>query len=87
MMAVLLSSKDQLAISFGGKAHEIDTILRCKKTLGGEGLFQLAMLCECCLGRTYWFSRKEIQLKGTPQLEVLASQAEEYYANGVDIRS
>ena len=78
---------EEPTICFNNVLHQVDSITHCKKTQGGSSLFELTMYCACCLGRTYWFSRKEIQLNGSATLERLAIQAEEYQTHGIDIRS
>jgi hypothetical protein len=51
----------------------------------GCPLFQLAMSCQCCEGRVFWLSQKEIQRNGCPGLEELIAQVQELQMNGVDI--
>lgn len=50
-------------------------------------MFQITMHCQCCKGRTYWFSKKEISQNGCLDLDNLATQVEELCLNGVDICS
>ncbi len=45
------------------------------------------MCCDCCKGRKYWFSRKEIERNGCAGLEELATQIHELYQNGIDFSS
>ena len=50
-------------------------------------MFRLEMCCHCCTGRTYWFSRKQLQSNACDALIELADQVEAMENNGIDISS
>ncbi len=43
------------------------------------------MLCQCCEGRTYWISEKELAQIPSSELQEQALQAIELYLDGVQI--
>lgn len=52
---------DRLVIKIEDKDHLVDTIVQFKKTLGGVPQFKLAMCCNCCRSREYWYSIHKIK--------------------------
>lgn len=46
----------------------------------------VSMYCDCCQGRKYWLSERELRSIGDPSLQEQANQAIEFYSEGVDIR-
>lgn len=79
--------QEGLHLSYNGKLHTVDSIFNHKVTHQGLSLFQLVMCCECCKGRKYWFSRKEIEKSGCAGLEELMNQIQEMHQYGIDISS
>ena len=47
----------------------------------------VSMYCDCCQGRNYWLSERELQSIGDPILQEQALQAIELYSEGVEIRT
>ncbi|CDW87422.1 UNKNOWN [Stylonychia lemnae] len=84
---VLVSEDEGLSIKFNQKVHLVDSIVGVKKTSCKNSLFQISMYCDCCKDRLYWFNLKEISQNGSKQLELLASQFEEFHMNGVEFSS
>ena len=62
-----------LTISYNEKAHFVDSIIDYKRTGLGTSLFKVAMFCECCQGRTFWFSKMKINKNGCQGLGELAN--------------
>lgn len=78
---------DKLTIEFDNQDHFVDTIVQFKKTKVGVPQFRLAMCCNCCKSRMYWFSVSKITEQGSPALQSLAMQVQELYQEGIDIQS
>ena len=51
----------------------------------GEYKFKVSMLCQCCEGRNYWISEKELHQIQSSELQEQAMQAIELYLDGVQI--
>lgn len=47
----------------------------------------VSMYCDCCQGRNYWLSERELRSIGDPSLQEQANQAIEFYSDGVEIRT
>lgn len=68
--------------------HRIDQIIDCKRSqYKSEYRFKVSMYCECCTGRSYWLSERELRNIGDTSLLEQASQAVEFYGQGVEIRT
>ena len=50
-----------LMLRFNSIDHLVDSIIDFKITALGNSKFLIKMYCKCCEGRTFWFSRKEIE--------------------------
>ncbi|TNV78306.1 hypothetical protein FGO68_gene5697 [Halteria grandinella] len=67
--------------------HKIDQIIDCRRSVFTKDYrFMVSMYCDCCQGRNYWLSERELRSIGDPSLQEQANQAIEFYGEGVDIR-
>ena len=78
---------DRLIIQFDGKMHLVDSIVQIKRTKAGVPYFKLAMCCQCCNSKSFWFSKNTVLSDACTSLKNLANQVEEYHLDGIDIRS
>ena len=70
-----------------GAIHLVDSIVQFKRTKQGMQYFKLAMCCQCCKSKSFWFSKTSIENEACDSLKYLANQAEECYMDGIDIQS
>ena len=47
-------------IMFDGGVHLVDSIIKFKRTKQGVPYFKLAMCCQCCKSKSFWFSKTVI---------------------------
>ena len=64
---------DKLTIKIDGEDHVVDSIVQFKRTHTGCPQFRLAMCCQCCNSRLYWFSKYKLNEYGCKALRELAS--------------
>ena len=53
----------------------------------GISQFKLAMCCQCCKSKSFWYSKPKILANACNSLKKLARQIEELNQDGIDIQS
>lgn len=71
----------------GTEKHEVDSIVDFQENFANKNRFQIALCCECCVGRLVWLCGDTLFKYGNECLKDLAKQTIQLQRAGLEISS